>query len=483
MFPLFLSIKENPALPQLTSNRYSPYHSMVNRPWDAKQFLLTYPRNDATHAAVSAAIFNGQSKYGPVELAVCGYERHEDGGKHFHVFLRLKNKLRSRAKDIFAGIGCGKTGNYVVAKSPLKAIKYCMKGGDWAPIKATRAEIEAMVALKVKQGKRARIHQMMLKTGGRVKDVLMDSELGPTALFSVAALTKAAPMMATKQVPEVEFDDPLLTIDDPSDVETLIATWFKVNVMSKAKRSIRQKQLLITGVPGCGKSSLVQRLSSMLAIYTIPDGEDFCDFYDDDRYDLAVLDEYNSGTKQLGWLNKWLDGSNFCLRTKGGQYEKKFNIPTVILSNTKPEHWYAQRFEQVPQLQQALEDRLLIVDVGDGDTLHRLWDAAWVHRAAPTQEEASEEPELGHDVEDEEDMQEVMVPEEFHPTQFIDGSAEAPISISSDDEDSEVDTEYEDSFIDDDELTPDEEGFHRATRWSGQADLGSDDEEMSEDLL
>lgn len=121
-----------------------------------------------------------------------------------------------------------------------------------------------------------------------------------------------------------------------------------------------------------------------MRIYYIPHREDFYDGFDNDDYDIAILDEYNSGSKHISWLNMWLDGSCMSLPMKGHQMVKSHNIPTVILSNTFPMHWYPNIAEKSPVQIQALEDRLLVVQVPEGEALHRLFDGHWIDA---TQEE------------------------------------------------------------------------------------------------
>lgn len=64
----------------------------------------------------------------------------------------------------------------------------------------------------------------------------------------------------------------------------------------------------------------------------MPLAEDFYDYYNDDDYDMIVLDEFK-GQKTIQFLNEWLQGSPMTFRRKGSQGLKRSNLPMVIISN------------------------------------------------------------------------------------------------------------------------------------------------------
>lgn len=82
-----------------------------------------------------------------------------------------------------------------------------------------------------------------------------------------------------------------------------------------------------------GKTSLTVALRQFFSIYLVPLHEDFNCTYDDDIYDLAVMDEFK-GNKTIQWMNNWLDGTPMLLKRKSTSgFTKLFNIPTIVLSN------------------------------------------------------------------------------------------------------------------------------------------------------
>jgi len=119
----------------------------------------------------------------------------------------------------------------------------------------------------------------------------------------------------------------------------MICDWLALNI--KTIRGPAQEHLYLYGATSLGKTSLIAKLRTMLRVYDIPPGEDFYDFYEDGKYDLAVLDEFKAN-KTIQWLNSWLQGHTMILRVKGAQKVKKDNLPTIIVSNYSPEECYTK---------------------------------------------------------------------------------------------------------------------------------------------
>lgn len=145
-----------------------------------------------------------------------------------------------------------------------------------------------------------------------------------------------------------------LTFQDSS-----MASWLNANV--KVPRVFKQKQLYIYGPTNMGKTTLINNLRKYLSVYLIP-REDFYDLYEDDMYDLAVLDEFNA-TKSYTWMNLWLQGSEMNLRKKGCQALKTQNIPTIVLSNKSLEECYHNIAQDHPLVMASLVERFTIVHV------------------------------------------------------------------------------------------------------------------------
>jgi len=117
-----------------------------------------------------------------------------------------------------------------------------------------------------------------------------------------------------------------------------IVDWLNTNI--KRPRRFKQKQLYIYGPPDVGKTHLLDQLREALMCYELPK-EDFYDLWEDDAYDLCIMDEFK-GHKAVTFLNEFLQGSRMCIRKKGSQALKSHNIPTIICSNYSPEEAYSK---------------------------------------------------------------------------------------------------------------------------------------------
>jgi len=147
---------------------------------------------------------------------------------------------------------------------------------------------------------------------------------------------------------------------EPSSAVLKLLEWVNVNVLQP--RPFRSPQLYLWGPPATGKTSFLRLLDTMLRIYYFP-SEAFYDHYNDDDYDLIVMDEFGPthDLKPMQEYNKWLDGQVMSIRKKGSQGLKTKNLPFIICSNYPPERVYHKVFGR-GELQPFLS-RLTVVEV------------------------------------------------------------------------------------------------------------------------
>ncbi len=129
-----------------------------------------------------------------------------------------------------------------------------------------------------------------------------------------------------------------LTVTAGGHGASLVRDWLVANV-GKPRR-FKQKQLFIQAIPNSGKTSLMKMLSEYINVYWVPMFEDFEDEYENDIYDLVVLDEFK-GQRKLTWMNMFSQGGPMHIRKKGSQYLKTDNPPVVVLSNHHLEECYS----------------------------------------------------------------------------------------------------------------------------------------------
>lgn len=301
----------------------------------SKKFFLTFPQCSVTKEQAQERL---QNKF-PEELEwfIIGEEKHQDGTPHLHLALCFHNQKSVTRPDYFDFIG-DKHGNYQTMKSQQNCVKYVVKGGiyvqngiDVASVLAKKASKSAFVAKQILDGKT--IKEVAEEDPG----FFMMNKRKIEEYEAFVKRHKNLNLQEWKKIPDADICD----YDEISDME--ISAWLNLNV--KEPREFRQPQLYIYGPPKLGKSTLISNLEKYLRVYHIPRDEDFYDGYDDDLYDLAVLDEAKS-TKTMQWMNQWLDGQKFYLRQKGRQYLKTKNIPTIVLSNYSLEHNYKKLYEK-----------------------------------------------------------------------------------------------------------------------------------------
>lgn len=91
--------------------------------------------------------------------------------------------------------------------------------------------------------------------------------------------------------------------------------------------------------------------------------EDWYDQYTDEDYDVAIIDEYK-GQKTLQFLHSWCQTAPMLLKRKGtGPVVKRRHVPTIFLSNYRPEVCYLHVYDKSPSDLDPLKRRLEVVEV------------------------------------------------------------------------------------------------------------------------
>lgn len=164
--------------------------------------------------------------------------------------------------------------------------------------------------------------------------------------------------------------------------------WVNANVCQP--RPFRSPQLYLWGPPAVGKTTFLRLLEKSLRVYYMPTDENFYDFYDDEDYDLIVLDEFK-GQKTIQDLNRWLDGQTLTVRKKGTQCMKFKNLPVIIVSNFPPHVVYRNKFEKGEL--EPFTSRLLVVEIQTMIPFDRIVSAPPPVSTTTTEEKAAEEEE------------------------------------------------------------------------------------------
>lgn len=337
----------------------------------AVKFFLTFPRCDTPAAAALARIRERFGESHGIKWCVVSQEKHQDGSNHLHVALWLGKRFSARSSRCFDFVA-GQHGNYETMSKPAQCVKYVIKDGDfvyyspdaaWTPqnyvdaAKSKKGATFQSVAVSIKSG--ATLHAIDRDHPGFVMQHLraVKSYVAYQRSVSTVPLWPLVPPIPADQHP----------VDQPSAVA--VYNWILENMYPTTPRPFRTPQLMIIGGTMIGKTSLLLSLERYFRPYRVPLGEDFYDAYDDDLYDFIVLDEYRH-QKTIPWLNNFIDGSPMTLRVKGGQIDKRRNLPVIMCSNFLPEREYADLRASDPDAFAAYMARWLVVRVPADENLH-----------------------------------------------------------------------------------------------------------------
>jgi len=290
--------------------------------------FLTYPQCDNTKEVVLNNIVVSEWPQ-KVQWAVVAEEKHKDGTPHLHAVIMFEKRIDMKNATAFLDALANKHGNYQPARSPLKTLRYVTKDNEFV----THGDVPDI-------SQKQKITDVFAKTlleGGTFHDCV-EIDAG-AALGMKRKLDEFAEYCSAKrQNDRLKVWEPPIYTGDVYEVQ-LIAQWLRENI--RQSRKPRQPQLYISGIPGIGKTRLISQLSASLRVYHIPRAEDFYDFWENNYYDVAVLDEAKNA-KTLQWMNSFLDGSVMPLRQKGKQTLKAHNLPVIICSNYPPDVAYSK---------------------------------------------------------------------------------------------------------------------------------------------
>jgi len=327
----------------------------------AKRFFLTYPQCDLDKTMVADWLL---SQHG-VHQCIVAEEKHEDGNPHLHVYLTFEKAKRISKADHFDCQGFHPS--IESCKNMKKCVEYITKEDkepaqhniDFKQILAGKSSKFAVIARQVMDG----------------KNLMEINETDPGFVLQHKRKLEEYQVWVTMKKPRLDLL-PWQKVPVPAyGPEYQLATWLNENIHLPHPRCLKAPQLYLYSPPNCGKTTLVSWLSRFCRIYYMPLLEDFYDFYDDDSYDLVIIDEFR-GQKQIQFLNQWLDGQPATVRVKGGQRLKRRNLPCIILSNWSLSSVYSGAIEKhgVDVISPLLA-RLEIVNVNKFITFY---DPEWV---------------------------------------------------------------------------------------------------------
>ena len=290
-----------------------------------KQFFLTYPKCTVTKEYTLQKIVEKWRT--TLKYAVVAQELHKDGTDHLHCLIVLTRRTSASFSTLTSLTG--KHGDYKPCRRLMDCMRYVTKEGNYI---AHGVNVQKFLEL-AKEKKSTAIAVMCQDPEISLQEI---NRMAPGFLLMHLKKVQAYMALMKKWQMQVQIRQPgtLSFIPQADNYSALmIADWLTQNVMVTTPRTFKAPQMFLHGPPNMGKTSLINKLIKCgIRIYFMP-YEDFYDTYDDDCYDLIVLDEFK-GQKKIQDLNQWLDGSQFPVRRKGiAPYIKKKNLPFIIISN------------------------------------------------------------------------------------------------------------------------------------------------------
>ncbi len=322
----------------------------------AKKFFLTFPQcNVEPTLALNRLIFKHKCQW-----AVVSQENHLDGTPHLHIVLNLKETLITRDPNIWDFIA-EKHGNYQVAKHILKVVKYVTKDGNYVS-----HHIDVPTWIKSHQTKNGASFELVatLMKEGKSLEELDDLHPGMIARNLVKLrkyeqfLTSKRRKIASKELQQWKaLDIGNLDLDF-----RILGIWMNNNLHPGSPRHFKQKQLWVWGNSNLGKTSMIMKLMTFFRTYMIPMDVRHLDDYEDDDYDLLVMDEFK-GQKSITWMNGFTQGGHFPIHRRYNGTIKKKNLPVIVLSNYSIEGAYEKVNMYNPERLQSLKNRFEVINV------------------------------------------------------------------------------------------------------------------------
>lgn len=332
----------------------------------AKSLFLTYPQCATSKEDVRD---NLMMTFPNLKWYIIAMENHKDGTPHLHVAFENRDKMTLNGKvgmkmlnSLVASelLPQGKHGDYSAMKSLRGTVEYLIKDNNYL---VHNLDIAALQKKKASRDSDLKEVVQKLVKGANPKEIMNDhpytylQKRRHILEFHSDMLLQKKFKKSTKKLTLIRLQDGMVK----SSSEERLISWLNTNLTSGLPRNFKQSQLWLYGPSNIGKSTIINNLYNFFRIYPIPSEDYYCE-WDDEGYDLAVLDEY-CGSKTIGFLNQWLEGGVLPLKQKNKpSYMKRFNVPTIICSNLNP----CEVYKNCTEVQKtALLNRLELVYTND----------------------------------------------------------------------------------------------------------------------
>lgn len=360
-----------------------------SRRFAATRLLLTYPQNPSDPQWVMDSLIK---KLPHLKQACVSREKHKDGNLHLHAVIILSHSI-TVTRHLLNSTSIPPQGTHPLgvnikrigksAADLTRTVRYVCKDGEYV-CHPDSSWVEPFVNAEWK--KMSTRKNVMEEMAVKLADgwtVCMLNEVYPGSVlqhlkkieeYSVR-VKNWKHMQVYPGVSDSLFNHDFLAFNPECQV---VARWLMDNLgrgcnVHKLKderfpvRPIRTPNLYITGPPGCGKSSFMQKMGAFVRIYHYPvQANDWHDRWVDWTYDVCWFDEFHGGTA-IWFLNQFLSGADMPLNRRGtSEAIKTHNIPCVFAGNKSLPAIYHKAADENDISLHALVSRFARVHIPDG---------------------------------------------------------------------------------------------------------------------
>jgi len=310
---------------------------------EARHILYTWPQCDEEPKMVldrMVRYFTSKN----IDYIVVAREKHQDGSLHLHAVSSCEKKCfwhGFRWPDGFTGTH----GNYQPCRDLKGSTDYVMKDKDFV-VYPEGYDWEKRWENTTVGGRKRKVSDIIfgaIRDGASVRQMLLtDKRVGWIGIHHSRLLEFETAVRRAREAESISSKEEWHCVAKTSSMsyaEERITDWMNANLSQQqtpstaVTRALGALQLYVHGPTGVGKTHLITRLRAYFRIYDVTMEEDWMDDYNDDDFDLIVMEEFR-GQKMVTWMNKFIDGQVVPLRRKGqSAYLKKKNLPVIILSN------------------------------------------------------------------------------------------------------------------------------------------------------
>lgn len=346
-----------------------------------KSLFLTYPQCDFPLEDFRDQInlFFGDN----IEKGVCCQEQHQDGNLHLHAAIVLHHQYSTRVVTAFDElVSPAKHPNIQskFSKGQKGAFSYVAKKGNYLALPSEEVfDVKEFLSLAARKQSTtpslmiSRLRESTTTTTEVTRTDLLMQEFPEYMLrnarsvsFFLQSLTSMEQRSSRAQASQIPVH--VRPADSHSTTWNIaIADWINLRIRRPTPER-RFPQLWIKAASLTGKTELIRILEQafQLRVYWWPKDEKWMDGYEDDRYELIVLDEYRS-QKKVTELNPILSNDTVPLSRRGREPTLKRDIlPMIITSNFTPQEAYYKLAAHQPERLAPLLSRLLVVEVPEG---------------------------------------------------------------------------------------------------------------------